>query len=74
LSIPYDNGWKASVDGKSVKIHKVVGNLMAIDLKAGSHKVVMKYQVPGLKIGWIISIIAAALFVAFLFFIRKKNK
>jgi len=74
LSIPYDNGWKASVDGKSVKIHKVVGNLMAIDLKAGSHQVVMKYQVPGLKVGWIISIIAATLFVVFLFFIRKKNK
>lgn len=74
ISIPYDNGWSAQVDGKPVKIHKVVNNLMAIDLKAGHHRVVLNYQVPGLKLGWIISIISIVLFSGFIIVIKLKNK
>lgn len=74
LSIPYDNGWSAYVDGKPVKIHKVVDNLMAIDLKAGHHKIVLNYHVPGLKLGWIVSITSIVLFAGFLIVIRTKNK
>jgi len=73
FSIPYDNGWKASVDGKPVKLRKVVDNLMAIDLKAGQHKIALNYQVPGLKFGWIISIISMLLFGGFLYLIKTKK-
>ncbi|MQS75882.1 YfhO family protein [Lactobacillus halodurans] len=65
FSIPYDDGWQASVDGKKVKIHKVVENLMAINLKPGKHQVVLNYQVPGLKLGWIVSGISVILFISF---------
>ncbi|WP_338217162.1 YfhO family protein [Companilactobacillus muriivasis] len=74
FSIPYDNGWNAYVDGKKVKIHKVVDNLMAINLKSGHHKVVMNYQVPGLKLGWIVSTISIILFIGFNYLIKKRNK
>lgn len=74
FSIPYDNGWNASVDGKKVKIHKVVDNLMAINLKSGQHKVVLNYQVPGLKLGWIVSTISIILFIGFNYLIKKRNK
>ncbi len=74
LSIPYDNGWSALVDGKKVKIHKVVDNLMAINLKKGHHKIVLNYQIPGLKLGWIISAISVISFIGFLYFIKPKDK
>jgi Predicted membrane protein len=74
LSIPYDDGWSASVDGKKVKIHKVVSNLMAIDLKKGQHTVILNYQVPGLKLGWFVSIIAVILFLSFLWIIKVKDR
>ena len=74
FNIPYNNGWNASIDGKKVKIHKVVDNLMAINLKSGHHQVVLNYQVPGLKLGWIVSTISIILFIGFNYLIRKRNK
>lgn len=74
LSIPYDNGWSAYDNGKKVKIHKVISNLMAIDLNKGYHKIELKYQVPGLKLGWIISVISIIIFSIYLFFNKKINK
>lgn len=74
FSIPYDNGWNAYVDGKKVKIHRVVDNLMAIDLKQGQHKVVLNYQVPGLKLGWIVSVVSMILFGGFNWIIKLKSK
>ena len=65
FSIPYDDGWQAQVDGKPVKIHQVVDNLMAVNLKPGQHKVELNYQVPGLKIGWIVSFVSIVLFLCF---------
>lgn len=73
LSIPYDNGWNAYVDGKKVKLHKVVDNLMAIDLKTGHHKVILNYQVPGLKLGWIISAVSVGMFFSFNYLRKKKE-
>jgi Predicted membrane protein len=70
LTIPYDDGWKAFDNGKKISTHKVVGNLTAIDLKKGHHDIVMKYEVPGLKAGWIITVIAIILFG--LYYIYRK--
>lgn len=74
LSIPYDDGWSAYVDDKKVKINKVVSNLMAIDLKKGQHNVVLNYQVPGLKLGWLVSAVAVILFISFILIVRSKDK
>lgn len=74
FSIPYDDGWSATVDGKKVKIHQVVDNLMAIDLTKGKHKVELNYQVPGLKIGWIVSIVSIILFIGFDFLKYRTKK
>lgn len=74
FSIPYDDGWSIKVDGKKAKIHKVVDNLMAVNLKAGKHQVALNYQVPGLKLGWAISILSVGLFATFNCIERKKRK
>lgn len=74
LSIPYDKGWSAYDNGKKVKIHKVISDLMAIDLDKGYHKIELKYQVPGLKAGWIISIVSVLIFAIYLGFNKYLNK
>ncbi len=78
LSVPYDNGWSAYDNGKKVKIHKVVSDLMAIDLGKGYHKIELKYRVPGLKLGWIISIVSIFIFIGYLgyqkYFGRNNSK
>lgn len=70
LSIPYDKGWKALDNGKKVQIKRVVGNLMAIDLKPGNHQIKLHYVVPGLKTGWIVSIISILLFIIFQIYVK----
>ncbi|WP_125710433.1 YfhO family protein [Companilactobacillus zhongbaensis] len=74
ISVPYDKGWQAFDNGKAVKIKKVVGNLMAIDLKAGHHKVELNYVVPGLKLGWIVSCISLMLFIIFQIYVKFFEK
>jgi len=51
FSIPYDKGWKISVDGENVEGFAVGGALMGIDITAGTHEIVMSYTSPGLWIG-----------------------
>lgn len=74
VSVPYDKGWQAFDNGELVKINKVVGNLMAIDLKQGQHKIKLKYVVPGLKIGWIVSLISIVLFAIFQIYVKYIEK
>lgn len=74
LSIPYDNGWNVKVDGKKVKVHKVVSNLIAINLQSGKHHVVLNYNVPGLKLGWLVSIVSVILFIGFLLINKSKDR
>ncbi|AKP68061.1 YfhO family protein [Companilactobacillus ginsenosidimutans] len=74
VSVPYDKGWQAFDNGKEVRINKVVGNLMAVDLKQGHHKIQLKYVVPGLKMGWIISAISVLLFVIFQIYVKFLEK
>nr|WP_321315376.1 YfhO family protein [uncultured Ligilactobacillus sp.] len=64
LSIPYEKGWKAKVDGKQIKLQKALGDLTAINLKKGKHHVELTYVTPGLKLGMIISGISLIILIA----------
>lgn len=59
LCIPfaYSKGWKATDNGKSVKVIKVNGMFCGIVLKSGTHNIKLNYTTPGLKIGACISLI-----------------
>ncbi len=84
LSIPYDRGWTATVDGKpavTFPVDKDVdgkdGAMLAVELLAGEHTVALKYHAPGQTIGLVISLICAALIAALWFaqrhFARKRS-
>lgn len=66
-SIPYDEGWTVSIDGQKVKPRKVFEALLAVDIPAGSHQVLLTYFPGGLAHGIMIS--AAALFILLILFI-----
>lgn len=61
FSVPYDEGWTATVDGRPVEIEKVNVGFMAVAVEAGQSEIVFSYQTPGLYTGLLITCIALIL-------------
>ena len=78
-SIPYDEGWKITVDGKSTPAESIKadavadGALIALRLNPGRHSISFCYATPGFISGVLISL-AAALLLAGATVLRKKLK
>lgn len=76
--IYYPAGWKAYVDGKEVEIRKVNYLLRGVEVNAGNHEVIMKFDIPKLKTTNMFAVAGTSiLFLAMvlnLFLERKKNK
>lgn len=76
-SVPYEEGWKAYVDGKEVTITPVGNALVAFNLDKGEHTIKLEYYPKGFAIGLTVTIICAATF-AFLcvwtYIIKKRGK
>lgn len=58
LSIPYDTGWQATVNGNPVQPQKVLSGLMAVPLQNGTNHVTLTYHVPGGRLGAGISLVS----------------
>ena len=58
LSIPFDPNWSVRIDHQKGHVVKILGDLSGIKVPQGAHQVRLKYNVNGLKIGMIISIIS----------------
>lgn len=78
FTIPYDEGWTLTVDGKESEIKQVLGIFMAAEVEPGTHTYEMKFFPSGMRTGIIIS--AAALAVTVIFVTadsisrRKRNR
>lgn len=55
VAIPYNDGWTVIVNGEAVEPATFENCLMLIPLNEGKNNIEMTYQVPGLKIGALIS-------------------
>lgn len=76
-SIPYEEGWTATVDGEETKITPIGGSLLAFPLQPGEHTIKLVYYPQGFWIGLAVSIVALAAFIAacvFFCVIKKKKK
>ena len=62
-SIPYDKAIKIEVDGKKTEPLKALDTLISLKLDKGFHKITIKYELPGLKIGIVLSIIGIIGFI-----------
>ena len=77
LSIPYNENWTAYADGEETAICRANTGFCAIPLKAGEHKIVLKYKNKQLKLSSAVSVVGFAGFavtVAAVEISRKKKK
>ncbi|CAG9612590.1 hypothetical protein BACCIP111899_01767 [Bacillus rhizoplanae] len=74
LSIPYDKGWKATVDGKDAKVLKLNDAFLGVELPKGTHTIELKYTSPGFTVGVIVSVISLLATVSLCFIVLKKRK
>ena len=74
LSIPYDNGWTAYVDGKETDIIKLFGTFSGIDMGAGSHHVELKFVSEGFYAGFICTIVSWCAFIGLLIVLKRRKR
>ena len=74
FSIPYDEGWSATVNGKAVDVEKVNVGFMAVPVKSGESEIIFTYKTPGLNDGIIVSLGAVVVLISYLAVAYVLNK
>ena len=74
ISIPYEKGWSATVNGREVSVHELYGGLLGIDVTAGTNDIELHYMTPGLIPSAIISIASVAAFCAWRAFESRRHR
>lgn len=69
----WDRGWSAAADGAPVRIVRVNHAQMGIVLGPGLHRVVLRYRVPGLAEGGLLSATTAAALLALAWRKRRRD-
>lgn len=57
LTIPFDKGWKAIVDGKETELMQADIMYMMLPLEEGEHEIELCYSNPFINIGMVLSVI-----------------
>ena len=65
FSVPFDEGWSATVGGKPAEIEKVNVGFMAVLVPAGTSVIRFTYTTPGLNMGIYITLISLILFLIY---------
>ncbi|MBQ9991073.1 MAG: YfhO family protein [Lachnospiraceae bacterium] len=63
LSMPYEPGWRVTVDGKEAEPQLFEGMFLSIPLTAGSHEISLTFTPKGFYAGITVSLISLALFL-----------
>ncbi|MBQ8140457.1 MAG: YfhO family protein [Clostridia bacterium] len=64
-TIPYDEGWKITINGTEAETYKTLGALIAFDIpEAGEYTLEMKYSPTIYTVGFTISVIGIVAFIA----------
>ena len=72
IAVPYNSGWSARINGKTVPVEK--GNIvfMVIEGHKGANHIQLKYRTPGLKTGFFVSV--GATFIVILYYWRRRSR
>ncbi len=73
FSVPYDDGWTATIDGEKATVRKSAG-MMLLKVPAGMHTIEFSYLTPYYKEGAIISIIACVIFLGLFILVLRAGK
>ena len=71
FSVPYDEGWTATVNGKPVDVEEVDNGLMAVPAEAGDNTIEFHYETPGLHLGAWLTLGGVILLIVYLLICRK---
>jgi uncharacterized membrane protein YfhO/putative flippase GtrA len=74
LTNPYDEGYAIYVDGLKVSYECVNKSFIGFPIKKGNHEIKIKYQAPGLKIGYLISVIGVMMYILIIMWERYMEK
>lgn len=78
FSVPYDDGWTATVNGKKAEIEKVNAGFMAVLVPAGESTIEFTYTTPGLFTGIAVTVLSVLVLLIylmiFIFFIKKAKE
>ncbi len=76
LTIPYDKGWSASLDGHKLAANKVLkaqNGFIKVAVPAGKHTLTLNFFPQGLKTGIICFVAGILLFIAYDFWMKRKK-
>lgn len=71
-SIPYDTGWRVTIDGRPAPTHKVLDSLISVYVPKGSHKIEFYYRPPGFAAGCVIAVISALTAAAYFYALHRR--
>ena len=74
MSLPYSEGWQATVDGEKAEVLQADVAYSAIRLKEGNHHVVLTYTTPWYKAGLICTILATMGFICLVVFTERRKR
>jgi len=73
ISVPYDTGWSAWVDGRQVEVSRLYGGLLGVPVPQGDSTIELRYTVPGLVPGLVVSLASVAVFCAWRVLARRRR-
>ena len=71
LTIPYEEGWRVTVNGRRVQTGQGADIFMLIPVQAGENEIVLEYAAKGRAAGAALSVLSLALFTAWGVYSRK---
>ena len=74
FSVPYDDGFTATVNGQPAAIEKVDHGLMAVRVPAGAAEIVFTYHTPGLALSAGISLAGLAAYAVYIMLLYRRRK
>ncbi len=74
FTIPYSDGWSVYVDGKQAELLNANTAFMAVELPAGKHEVELCYWMPGLTVGFSMSVVGMVSLVALIIYWRRMRQ
>ncbi|MBO5572836.1 MAG: YfhO family protein [Clostridium sp.] len=63
LSVPWNEGWTASVNGKRVEIEKIADTFMGLPMSDGVNEAELVFHLPGAGTGILLSLLGIVMFV-----------
>ena len=74
FSVPYDEGWSATVNGQKAEIEKVNAGFMAVKVDEGTSEIRFNYMTPGLSLGIMITTLSALVLLVYVLAFSIYNK